>query len=149
MGDRPECIKEVELVSTSTITTTLAQTQTQTNDLLFKPNEKDQNKKQEQISIEIVNQECKIDQSSMLISYTDTIASPTQSANDFVFINATIGSFIKNDESVTYNCKNNNITTYIAKCMNGTLLMQQNCNELTKSIKISKKNFIIKIHIFN
>jgi hypothetical protein len=131
MGDRPECIKEI--ISTSTITTTT--TSAVDDDLLFKPNEKDP-KKKEEISAELgmLNQECKIDQSSMLISYTDTFASPTQSANDFIFINSTIGNFIKNDESVSYYCKNNNITTYFAKCMNGTLLMQQNCNELIKSI---------------
>jgi hypothetical protein len=129
MGDIPECVKEVESTPTYSLTSTLASTKN--GDFLIKPNEKDPIKQED-----IINQECKIDQSSMLISYTDTYASPSQSANDFVFINSTIGNYIKHDESVTYYCKNNNITTYIAKCMNGTLLMQQNCNELTKSIKI-------------
>lgn len=56
-----------------------------------------------------------------------------QSVNDFVFQNATIGNFIEHGATVSYYCKANNLITYTAKCINATLLMEQNCNELTKS----------------
>lgn len=77
---------------------------------------------------------CKIDTSSIIISYANSInTNMMQSVNDFVFQNATIGNFIEHGATVSYYCKANNLITYTAKCINGTLLMEQNCNELTKS----------------
>lgn len=77
---------------------------------------------------------CKIDTSSIIISYANSInTNMMQSVNDFVFQNATIGNFIEHSATVSYYCKANNLILYTAKCINGTLLMEQNCNELTKS----------------
>lgn len=76
---------------------------------------------------------CKIDTTSIIISYANSInTNLVQSVNDFVFKNATIGNFIEHGSSVGYHCKANALIIYMAKCINGTLLMEQNCNELTK-----------------
>lgn len=85
--------------------------------------------------IEYLEESCKIDFSSMLISYSSLDQAPTQTQNfndDFVFINATIGEFIRHEQTVLYFCKTKSQISYTAKCLNGTLLMQQNCNELKK-----------------
>jgi hypothetical protein len=76
---------------------------------------------------------CKIDTSSIIISYANSInTNYVQSVNDFVFQNVTIGDFIEHGTMASYYCKANNFIAYSAKCINGTLLMEQNCNELTK-----------------
>lgn len=80
-----------------------------------------------------VEESCKIDSSSMLISYSNLNEIQSQSFDDdFIFLNGTIGGFIKHGQTVLYYCKTNNLINYSAKCINGTLLMQQNCNEFIK-----------------
>jgi hypothetical protein len=84
------------------------------------------------------DQKCRIDSSSMLFSYND-LSIAIQSQNEFLFLNATPGSLIEHGTSVNYFCKETDIDhVYFAKCFNGTLVTQQNCNELlSKCINIS------------
>jgi hypothetical protein len=74
---------------------------------------------------------CRIDTSSILISYSNSLNTQFPSVNDFVFLNGTIG--VEHGTSVSYYCKSNSFVTYQARCNNGTLLMEQNCNELKAS----------------
>jgi len=94
-------------------------------------------------------QNCRIDSSSMLFSYND-LSIAIQSQNEFLFLNATQGSFIEHGTSVSYFCKETEIDhVYFAKCFNGTLVTQQNCNELlTKCIKITYFFFFFLIQSF-
>ena len=88
---------------------------------------------------------CKIDSSSMLFSYND-LSIAIQSQNEFLFLNATPGSFIEHGTSVSYFCKETEIEhVYFAKCFNGTLVTQQNCNELlTKCMQNLKVVYTVK-----
>jgi hypothetical protein len=92
---------------------------------------------------------CKIDSSSMLLSFSNLINSPLQLFNEFIFKNASVGSFIEHDSTAAYHCAGNSNANYIAKCLNGTLFMQQNCNEVNSGkvfkIETSKIFFIEEV----
>ena len=77
---------------------------------------------------------CKIDSSSMLLSYANMMSAVAmQMFDEFVFSNASIGTYIHHGGTVSYSCvKYQPTAVYVAKCLNGTLFMQQNCNELSK-----------------
>lgn len=77
---------------------------------------------------------CKIDQSSTLMAHSNLI--PTvQSLNEYIFLNTTIGNFIQNGIAVAYQCRTSKLITHNAKCINGTLYMQQNCDDLGRGGK--------------
>lgn len=80
----------------------------------------------------ILHEPCKIDPSSMLVSYSNLPLTNIQVGDEYIFINATIGNYIQNGDTVGYNCRSNTLVNYYAKCLNGTLFMQQNCNELAR-----------------
>ena len=77
---------------------------------------------------------CKLDLSSTLVSYQESLIT-TQCMDNYRFLNATMGSFLANNELVTYQCFHSSTTSYNAKCLNGTLYLQQNCNEILKVYK--------------
>ena len=95
------------------------------------------------MTVNMKEQNCKIDSSSMLFNYGGNFDSTTliQTQNEFIFLNATPGSFIEDGATVSYYCKDSEIEhVFYAKCFNGTLVTQQNCNELLTKCKSSKIN---------
>jgi hypothetical protein len=76
---------------------------------------------------------CKIDAASMLLSYANSNdAVPINTFEEFIFENATQGEYIDHGQTVSYHCINNMAAIYAAKCLNGTLFLQQSCHELRK-----------------
>jgi hypothetical protein len=77
---------------------------------------------------------CKLDLASTLVSFQDTTMS-TLCMDNYKFLNASFGSYLSNNALVIYQCLNTNLEKFSAKCLNGTLYLQQNCNELIKTFK--------------
>lgn len=73
---------------------------------------------------------CRIDSSSMLLSYSSLITISTPHIfNELAFTNVSVGNYVEHGQSAAYSCKNHP-GTFLARCLNGTLFMQQNCHEL-------------------
>lgn len=126
-GDRVSCTQVTTTPTTTTSTTMVVISSTRSP--LFMSSSSSSNPRSRYES-------CKIDTSSIIISYANSINTNfVQSVNDFVFENASIGTFIEHGAMVGYHCKAHSVITYMAKCINGTLLMEQNCNELSKGYK--------------
>lgn len=73
---------------------------------------------------------CKLNSAFQLISYANNVGPSTDSSDsdDFVFSNVT--SPLNHGSSAIYKCQRNLKNSYMARCSNGTLIMQQNCNSI-------------------
>ena len=67
--------------------------------------------------------------------------SSKSSSNDFYFINSTSDGMLENDKTARYYCKDTPNESYLAKCLNGTLLMEQSCDETIPCKRLFSINY--------
>lgn len=118
LGDFPYCIAlpTTTMKTTTTTTTTATTTKRLTTSVTTTV---------PQPKTEI---DCKLNTESILVTYSTNLASKIYDSNDFVFLAA--NEILRHEESSSYYCKSYRNTHYIAKCLNGTLIMEQDCTEL-------------------
>jgi hypothetical protein len=84
------------------------------------------------------NSNCRLDLSmseleSLANEVVDGGSNKHESSSEFVFINQTSNRaapyYLSNGLSISYYCRTNEMLHYVAKCMNGSLIMEHNCNQ--------------------
>ena len=78
---------------------------------------------------------CKLDLASSVVSFHNTTTIVKQCMDNYRFLNASFDSLVPNNAALVYQCLHTTADVFNAKCMNGTLHLQQNCHELIKSYK--------------
>jgi hypothetical protein len=103
-GDKPACVREAGTTLPTTLTSSLAP-----------------------IADEEENSNCRLDLSLSELELTNNEGS----SGGFVFKNYTSNgaSYLRNGLSISYYCRSNEMLHYVAKCVNGSLIMEHNCNQ--------------------